>query len=174
MQSELSKIPIKSVISRKIRISNSNIHGKGMFAKTKIAAGEIVCIKGGYVLKRSEMYSDTYINSYLPISDNLYIASPSKVEEEQIKLYFNHSCNPNCGMHGEITFVAIRNIAAGEELTIDYAFVDNEDYSFECHCGSSNCRHIVTGYDWKIKEIQKKYYPYFAQYLKDKMENVDS
>lgn len=127
-----------------------------MIAKTKIAAGEIVCVKGGYILKRSDMYSDTCINSYLPISDTLFVASPSKLEEDQIKLYFNHSCSPNCGIHGEITFVAIRDITEGEELTIDYAFVDNEDYSFECHCGSPNCRHIVTGYDCKIKELQEK------------------
>ena len=89
-----------------------------------------------------------------------------------MKLHNNHSCDPNCGMHGEITFVAIRDIEAGEELTVDYAFIDNEDYSFECHCGSENCRHTVTGFDWKIKELQDKYYPYFAQYLKDKIDEM--
>lgn len=169
MEEAFLKIKPKSILSKKIFTSDSNVHGKGMFAKEKIVAGETVCIKGGYILKRSEMYSDKVIDSYLPISDDLCVASPSKYEEEQIKLYFNHSCDPNCGMHGEITFIAIRDISAGEELTIDYAFVDNEDYSFKCHCGSKNCRHVVTGRDWRISELQKKYYPYFAQYLKDKI-----
>ena len=73
-------------------------------------------------------------------------------------------------MHGEITFIAIRDIQPNEELTIDYAFIDNENYSFECHSGSRHCRHIITGYDWKIKKLQVKYYPYFAQYLKDKID----
>ena len=90
-------------------------------------------------------------------------------EEEDIKLYNNHSCDPNCGMRGEITFVALRNIKVDEELTIDYAFIDNEDYSFVCHCGSSNCRKKVTGFDWKNEDLQKKYYPYFAEYLKEKI-----
>ena len=94
----------------------------------------------------------------------------SQDEEESIKLYNNHSCDPNCGMHGEISFVAIRDIEVGEELTIDYAFIDNEDYSFECHCGSPNCRHTVTGFDWTKRNLQEKYYPYFAQYLKDKID----
>ena len=85
-------------------------------------------------------------------------------------MYENHSCNPNVGLRGEITFVAIRDINKDEELTTDYAFIDNEDYKFEFTCGSKNCRKIVTGYDWKIKELQDKYYNYFSQYLKEKID----
>jgi hypothetical protein len=44
----------------------------------------------------------------------------------------------------------------------------DEEYSFKCTCGSSNCRGVVTGFDWKIKELQDKYYDYFAAYLKEK------
>ena len=64
----------------------------------------------------------------------------------------------------------MRDINKDEELTTDYAFIDNEDYKFECTCSSKNCRKIVTGYDWKIKELQDKYYDYFAQYLKEKID----
>jgi len=161
---------MKSVISNKVEIRKSGIDSFGMFAKELIKKGEIVYIKGGHILTRSEVYTSSVINSYLPISDDFFIGAISELEENDVKLYNNHSCDPNCGMHGEITFVAIRDIVAGEELTIDYAFVDNEDYSFECHCGSSNCRHTITGYDWKIEKLQDEYYPYFAQYLKDKID----
>ena len=106
----------------------------------------------------------------MPISDDYYLGAITKDEEKDIKLYNNHSCEPNCGLHGEVTFVAMRDIDAGEELTVDYAFIDNEDYSFECHCGSPMCRHIITGFDWKNKYLQERYYPYFAQYLKDKID----
>ena len=75
-------------------------------------------------------------------------------------------------MHGQITFVAMRDINKDEELTVDYAFIDNEDYSFKCTCGSEKCRKIITDFDWKIKELQVKYYDYFAQYLKDKIDEV--
>lgn len=162
---------MKSIISDKVEIRESSINKKGMFAKTNINKGEIVYIKGGHILSKKDVFSSTIINSYLPISDEFFLGAKTKDEEERIKLYNNHSCDPNCGMHGEITFIAIRDILKGEELTIDYAFIDNEDYSFECHCGSKRCRHTVTGYDWKIKEIQEKYFPYFAQYLKDKIIN---
>ena len=162
---------MKSRISDKVEIRNSGINKKGMFAKELIYKGEIVYIKGGHIIKRDEIYSSTVINSYLPISDEYYIGALNAAEEEDTKLYNNHSCNPNCGMHGEITFIAIRDIMPNEELTIDYAFIDNEDYSFECYCGSYQCRHKTTGFDWKIKKLQQKYYQYFAQYLKDKIDN---
>lgn len=165
---------MKSRMSKKVEVRKSGINKKGMFAKELINKGEIVYIKGGHIITREELFSSSVINSYLPISDQYYIGALSAEEEEAIKLYNNHSCEPNCGMHGEITFVAIRNILPGEELTIDYAFIDNEEYSFECHCGSVYCRHIITGFDWKIKSLQKKYYPYFAQYLKDKIDLLDA
>ena len=161
---------MKSVLNPKVEVRGSSIDKKGMFAKELIHAGEIVYIKGGYILSRDELFSSGVINSYLPISDDYFLGAVSTEDEEYIKLYNNHSCDPNCGMHGEISFVAIRDIQSGEELTVDYAFIDNEDYSFECHCGSIKCRHIVTGFDWKIKRLQEEYYPYFAQYLKDKID----
>lgn len=161
---------MKSVLSNKVEIRTSGIDKTGMFAKEKIKKGEIVYIKGGHIITRDELFSSSVINSYLPISDDYYIGALTPEEEAEIKLYNNHSCDPNCGMHGEITFIAIRDIEVDEELTVDYAFIDNEDYSFECHCGSPKCRHIVTGFDWKIKALQDKYYTYFAQYLKDKID----
>ena len=160
---------IKSVLSPKVEVRTNSLNGKGIFAKESIKAGEIVFIKGGHILTRDKIYSSGVINSYFPISDEYFLAAENKDEEEQIKLYQNHSCNPNVGLHGEITFVAMRDIEKDEELTVDYAFIDNEDYSFKCTCGSTNCRGTITGFDWKIKELQEKYYDYFAQYLKDKI-----
>lgn len=160
---------MKSRLSPKVEVRSSGINRKGMFAKEPIEKDEIVYIKGGHIITKDELFSSSVINSYLPISDEYYLGALNPEEEEDIKLYNNHSCDPNCGMRGEITFVALRNIKVDEELTIDYAFIDNEDYSFVCHCGSSNCRKKVTGFDWKNEDLQKKYYPYFAEYLKEKI-----
>ena len=160
---------VKSVLNPKVEVKTSGIDKRGIFAKEDIQKGEIVFIKGGHILTRKQVFTSSAINSYLPISDEYFIGAATPDEEEAVKLYNNHSCDPNCGLHGEITFIAIRDIKAGEELTVDYAFIDNEDYEFVCGCGSENCRGKITGYDWKIKEIQEKYYPYFAKYLKEKM-----
>ena len=161
---------IKSIMSDKVEIRDNGLNGKGVFAKEFIKKGEIVFIKGGHILTREEIFSTSVINSYFPISDEYFLGAINEEEENDIKLFENHSCNPNCGLRGEITFVAMRDIDKNEELTTDYAFIDNEDYKFECTCGSKNCRKVVTGYDWKIKELQDKYYDYFAQYLKEKID----
>lgn len=161
---------IKSRLSNKVEIRDKSLNGKGIFAKEDIKKGEIVFIKGGHILTRDEIFSSGIINSYFPISDEYFLGATNKEEEDSIKLYQNHSCNPNVGLHGEITFIAMRDIKKDEELTVDYAFIDNEDYSFKCTCGSKNCRGTITGFDWRIKELQDKYYYYFAQYLKDKID----
>lgn len=163
---------MRSIINSKVEVRKSGIDKFGMFAKELIYKDEIVYVKGGHLLTREQLFSSSVINSYLPISDDLYLAAETPEEEKYIKLYNNHSCEPNCGMHGEITFIAIKDILPGEELTIDYAFIDNEDYSFECSCGTKSCRHIITGFDWKIKELQDRFYPYFARYLKDKIDKI--
>ncbi len=160
---------VKSFISPKVILGNSRIHGLGMFAKSKIERGEIVFIKGGHIVRKSELYFDRPISSYLPIDDQYFIGATQKDEEEGIKLYLNHSCEPNCGLRGEITFVALNKIQEGKELSCDYAMIDNEDYKFECNCGSYSCRKLITGFDWKIKELQEKYANYFARYLLDKI-----
>jgi len=57
----------------------------------------------------------------------------------------NHSCEPNTEFVG-LNVVAMRDIADGEELTIDYARSMNESSaSFDCHCGAPSCRGTVTG-----------------------------
>ena len=91
-------------------------------------------------------------------------------KKKKIKLYNNHSCEPNCGMRGDITFISIKDIEKDEELTIDYAFVDNEPYRFKCNCGSSNCRKVITGFDWQIASIQNHYpHKYFSAYIQSKI-----
>lgn len=162
---------VKSFLSDKIEIRESNTHNKGLFAKEMIKKGEIVFIKGGHILKKDKIFSSGIINSYHPIDDEYYLGATNALEEEGVKLYINHSCNPNCGIRGEITFIALMDVNIDMELTIDYAFLDNEEYLFKCTCMENNCRKVVTGKDWKIKEIQHKYLQYFATYLREKIGN---
>ena len=59
--------------------------------------------------------------------------------------YINHSCDPNAYMqilYGHVLFFALRDIQAGEEITIDYEQTLLPD-SRRCHCGAGNCRGTI-------------------------------
>jgi len=57
----------------------------------------------------------------------------------------NHSCDPNTRYEG-LNVVALRAIAPGEELTLDYGdFLDEYMEPFECRCGSPKCRGFIKG-----------------------------
>ena len=83
----------------------------------------------------------------------------------------NHSCNPNAGLQGQITLVALRNIAAGEQICFDYAMSDaHPDFYLDCACGTPQCRGKVTGNDWMIPELQERYKGYFSPYIQRQIE----
>ncbi|PKL37323.1 MAG: SET domain-containing protein-lysine N-methyltransferase [Spirochaetae bacterium HGW-Spirochaetae-1] len=68
-----------------------------------------------------------------------------------ISNFMNHSCDPNMVYDYNDNIIARRDIAGGEELTIDYGtFIANVDQDFLCSCGSSQCRRRITKDDWKF------------------------
>lgn len=162
---------VKSVLGTKLKVcGSSSIDNLGTFASDNINTNELVFVKGGHILTRQEMYSLSKIDGYWPIDDQYVLAAKNEKEFSEVKLYINHSCSPNCGIRGDIVGIAMRDIGVGEEITFDYAFLDNEYNRFKCACKSENCRHIITSFDWQIKDIQDKYGQYFVAYLKEKIE----
>jgi len=161
-----------SYLSPKTEVRESKIHGRGLFAVAGIAKDEIVAIKGGHIVDRKtlrEEIAPVLGAVEIQIGDDLFIAPVTKEERELSMLYSNHSCDPNLGVRGEITFVAMRDIRAGEELTHDWAMTDDDDYSLECNCGAANCRETLTGKDWQRPDLQKRYVGYFSAYLARKI-----
>jgi SET domain-containing protein len=154
--------------SPKTEVRESKIHGRGLFAKIDIAKGEIIAVKGGHIVDGETLRREITPRLgpvEIQIDGDLFIAPVIEDERELSMLYTNHSCEPNIGIRGEITFVAMRDISAGEELTHDWAMTDDDDYSVECNCGARNCRKALTGKDWQRPELQRKYAGYFSAYL---------
>jgi uncharacterized protein len=57
--------------------------------------------------------------------------------------YINHSCDPNSfvySAHRSRFLLAKRDLAAGEEILIDYALNAVDGDLWECRCGAPNCR----------------------------------
>ena len=76
-------------------------------------------------------------------------------------------------MQGQIVFVAMRDIEAGEELTHDWATTDDDDYQVECNCAAANCRKVLTGKDWQRTDLQRKYEGYMSWYLAEKIKRMN-
>jgi SET domain-containing protein len=163
--------------SPKTEVCESKIHGRGLFATSDIAKDEIVAVKGGHIIDRERLRREVTPRLgpvEIQIDDDLFIAPVIDEERELSMLYSNHSCDPNLGLRGEITFVAMRDIPPGEELTHDWAMTDEDDYSVECKCGTVNCRKTLTGKDWQRAELQKRYAGYFSAYLARKIAGLGS
>jgi SET domain-containing protein len=158
--------------SPKTEVRESNIDGRGLFATADIAKDEVVAVKGGHIVDGKtlrEKITPVFGPVEIQIDDDLFIAPVTREERELSMLYSNHSCDPNLGVRGEITFVARRDVRAGEELTHDWAMTDDDDYSIECNCGAFNCRKTLTGKDWQRRDLQKRYAGYFSAYLARKI-----
>ena len=164
-------MPNLSYISPKATVKESAIHGQGLFAAAQFAEGEIVCVKGGYIFDRETLRSmpEWYQAAEIQIAKDMFIGPLNQEERVGSMVFSNHSCEPNIGVLGQIVFVAMREIEPGEELTHDWAMTDDDEFEVECHCGTASCRKIITGQDWRLKDLQGKYRGYMSAYLAEKI-----
>jgi len=160
-----------SYLSPKTRMGKSRIHGRGLFARSPIPKGDIVAIKGGHILDGGALsrVRRRIAAAYIQIDDGFYIGARRPAEVALNKIFINHSCEPNLGIRGQITYVALRAIRAGEELTYDWAMEEDAPAVTRCSCGARRCRGTLTGQDWKLASLQKRYRGYFSAYLEEKI-----
>jgi SET domain-containing protein len=160
-----------------LEVRTSNIGGKGVFSKENIVRGTRLAVFGGELMLIDEIRNlPKHLQGYtMQIEERFILGPPQNSTEPEESDFFNHSCEPNSGFKGQMFLVAMRDIKKNEEITFDYAMVVSESvgsdfvFEMECKCGSSNCRKKITENDWKLPEIQKKYYGFFSQYLQDKI-----
>src|SRR5215469_12740723 len=143
--------------SPKVEKRTSPIHGRGLFSIDHIYKGEIVVVKGGYILTKNQRdkIGKELGPSEIQVSEDLFIGPASESEREGGMMHLNHSCEPNLGLQGQIVYVALRDIDVDEELTFDYAMNDDDPGEImKCACGAPGCRGLVTAADWKNPELQ--------------------
>lgn len=144
--------------------------GFAVFALKPVKQNELLAAWGGWVATLDQVLAlpREEQGHTIQIYDDLYLA-PLDMEEPAD--FVNHSCNPNAGIHGQILLVAMREIAAGEEITFDYAMADSSSFDeFDCACGAPTCRGRVSGSDWKLPELWMRYDGYFSIYLQKRID----
>ena len=157
-----------SWVSPKIEIKNTGNKGRGMFAAENIAKDEIITIAGGRIVPLEQFDTDP---TFEPIRyhgfqiEKDFVICPFDVDNMVSVFLTNHSCDPTCGIRGQVSIVAMKDIGVGEEITFDYAMTDTCEVSMDCHCGSPDCRKVITGDDWKRKDLREKYKGYFSNYV---------
>ena len=87
---------------------------------------------GGRILTDDEVRALAPPYSSLGVDDGLNLL----IDADSLIRYGNHSCDPNAWMADAVTETARRGIAAGEEITIDYATHSAmPEWRLECRCG---------------------------------------
>ena len=159
----------------RIEFRDSPISGIGMFASNPIKKSETVCIVGGTVMTDSEFAAFQATHSLynsIQVDDHLHLVEDPEITRCQDGS-MNHSCDSSAWMADEATLVARRDIQAGEEVTVDYAlFTTQSNWMLDnrCHCGAPHCRRIITGDDWRRKDVQERYRNHFSPFINRRIE----
>jgi hypothetical protein len=154
------------------KLQPRQINGKGgraLVVREPVAKGELVVVWGGEVVQGSALGALSPAERLLTIQveEDLYLVSAQDGPADWV----NHSCNPNCGLSGQIGLVALRRLEPGEEVCFDYAMSDGSPYDqFNCGCGAAECRGRISGEDWSRPELWKRYRGHFSPYLQRRID----
>lgn len=138
-----------------VGVYRSAIHGRGLFCKRNIEAGEMVIEYAGNVIrsvltdKREKYYDSKGIGCYMFRIDDFDVVDATM--HGNAARFINHSCDPNCysrviNVEGQkhIVIFALRKIYRGEELTYDYKFpIEDANSKLHCNCGARRCRRFL-------------------------------
>lgn len=170
-------------LNPKVQISEAGIHGHCWFAKEEFKKGEWIWKQREEGAPHTDLFltyeqihalpadkKEKWLALAYQVDDNLMCGfDPDKepIYEELIENYVNHSCDGNAWYNGAELLVAMRDIAAGEEICYDYALTEHHpDFHFpQCLCKKANCRGEITGSDWKLPELQAKYGRHFLPHV---------
>ena len=140
--------------------------GLGVYATRAFAAGTLLCVFGGHIVDGAGLAAmpDGERRFMVQVEHDLF--QLTLAHELEAADYINHSCEPNAGLQGQISLVALRAIAAGEEICLDYAMTDaHPDTGFACLCGTASCRGVVRPDDWRLPELRLRYAGHFSPYI---------
>jgi SET domain-containing protein len=146
----------RETVTIPFEIHASPIQGVGAFATSAIPAGIRLIEYAGKRLtpaqaeaRYPEVVGERHHTYLFAIDDDIVIDAASGGNAAR---FINHSCDPNCDAvidDGRIWIETIRDVAAGEELAYDYAYILEERHSpsakrrFPCHCTAASCRGTI-------------------------------
>jgi hypothetical protein len=142
-----------------MELRHSCIQGTGVYATRSIGAGDAVLkIDDSRIVDEQHLLSaadDPRHCDYLAAGKVVLMQSPER--------YINHSCDPNTyvkTVDGIRVVIALRPIAAGQEITYHYCINGDGDTVWVCRCGASRCRCVIHSDFFHLPmELQREYLP---------------
>ena len=139
-------------MQKKYVMKGNSISGYGIYATGDIKSNELI-FKGEQAAQR--IVTRRYVEQNWNVKEKEIFRKYAYPLSKEVFLLWdndpanwapqNHSCDPNTAYEG-LNVVSLRNIARGEELTLNYAsFLDEHMEPFNCRCGSPNCCGLVSG-----------------------------
>ncbi len=135
---------------------------RGLFVLRPARKDEILISYDGPIIDHPTRYS-------IQIDDQLHIDGTP-----ESNAYLNHCCAPNTYVDWNgVCLRALRDLAAGEELTCNYLTTDWELHEiFICRCGAPNCYGELKGFKYLSAEQQKALAPFVPQFMKKRMKSL--
>jgi SET domain-containing protein len=142
-------------------VRKSPIHGRGVFALTRLPKGTLIVEYKGRRTSWDEATARPDSDPGNPAHTFLFGLDDGRVIDASrggnAARWINHSCDPNCeafeDQASRVFIEALRTIRPGEELTYDYRLaVDGrlskrERAQYVCRCGARKCRGSLLGDD---------------------------
>ena len=130
---------------RSLSVTKSPLHGLVCFATVRFLRGNRIAEYAGEKISSKEAMRRMKRLDGKRISEleaEWYI--DGSVDGNQTQ-YINHSCDPNADafvIGGSLFIFALREIAPGEEITVDYLNSFEQDQSV-CQCRTDSCRRRI-------------------------------
>lgn len=148
---------------RYLYVGDTPGQGVGVFAAKPFAAGSVlVSDEDGTLYARCMTLADALAAGYdrqvdlFQLGPDLYLPPRGCFDD-----LFNHCCEPSCGWMMTplgARFVALRDLAAGDQLTYDYStYLIGDEEQMACACGVATCRRVIRGFDSLPEVLRDRY-----------------
>ncbi len=123
-------------------------YGARLITTEPIARGDVIHRITGYSTRPRPTYR------------TIQIGRETHIEDLGVIVYLNHSCQPNVILNTTtLTLTAVRDIAAGEELTFFYPSAEWEmARAFVCLCGAPQCVRQIAGAKYLSIDTLSRYF----------------
>jgi hypothetical protein len=148
---------------QRVYVAQTGRTGRGLFASVPFAPGQTIVVLTGRT--RASTYDGHYRTGprWIGIGDHTWLVpGPGSAG-----VYLNHSCDANAVITAERALVAVKPIAKGQEILIDYSTTEADpNWRMACRCGSPHCRGTIRAVHSLPSEMYERYHPYLAAFVR--------